>query len=209
MMGLFGKRKTTKEIVREQKRMVERSIRQLERERVNMERQEKKLIADIKTMAKKGQDKSVKIMAKDLVRNRKHQEKFLGMTAQLRAISLQMTEVASTAAMAESMHKVTKSMSIMSRQIQLPALQKIMMEFSKQSEMMEMKQEILTDTIDDAMEDEDTEEQEEAIVGQVLDEIGIQMGDNFAAAPTTQKEVAQEDTAADRELEARLSNLKR
>ena len=36
--------------------MVERSVRQLERERVNMERQEKKLIADIKKMAAKGQE---------------------------------------------------------------------------------------------------------------------------------------------------------
>lgn len=41
--------------------------------------------------AKAGQMKSVRIMAKDLVRIRKHQEKFINLTAQLRAISLQMT----------------------------------------------------------------------------------------------------------------------
>lgn len=70
---------------------VERSVRGLERDRASLERDEKKLILDIKKQAKAGQMKSVKIMAKDLVRIRKHQEKFVNLTAQLRAISLQMT----------------------------------------------------------------------------------------------------------------------
>ena len=39
-------------------------IRELDRERVALERQEKKLIADIKKMAKTGQMDAVKIMAK-------------------------------------------------------------------------------------------------------------------------------------------------
>ena len=39
-------------------------IRELDRERVVLERQEKKLIADIKKMAKTGQMDAVKIMAK-------------------------------------------------------------------------------------------------------------------------------------------------
>lgn len=99
-----------------------------------------------------------------------------------------------------------QSMMIMSRQIKLPALQKISTEFAKQSEMMEMKQEMLTDTIDDAMEDEADEEEEEAIVGQVLDEIGISMGDQFAQVP---KEPVASEADADKELAARLEKLKR
>lgn len=39
-------------------------IRELDRERTALERQEKKLIADIKKMAKTGQMDAVKIMAK-------------------------------------------------------------------------------------------------------------------------------------------------
>jgi hypothetical protein len=89
--NVFGEQKTMKEQIREQKRMVERSVRGLERDRASLERDEKKLILDIKKQAKAGQMKSVKIMAKDLVRIRKHQEKFVNLTAQLRAISLQMT----------------------------------------------------------------------------------------------------------------------
>jgi hypothetical protein len=47
-------------------------------------------------------------MAKDLVRIRKHQEKFVGLCAQLRAISLQMTTMASVTALTDSMKKVTR-----------------------------------------------------------------------------------------------------
>eukprot|EP00474_Spongospora_subterranea_P000922 CRZ01380.1 hypothetical protein [Spongospora subterranea] len=121
-------------------------------------------------------------MAKDLVRIRKHQEKFLNMCAQLRAISLQMTEVSSTTMLAESMGKVTKSMAVLSQQVKLPALQKIMRDFAKQSDQMEMKQEMLTDAIDDAMEDEADEEEQDEIVGQVLDEIGINLGHSLVSA---------------------------
>ena len=55
-----------------------------------------------------------------------------------------------------------------------------MMEFEKQSEIMEMKEEMMNDAIDDAMCDEDDEEEGEAIVSQVLDELGLQIGDQLS-----------------------------
>lgn len=44
-------------------------------------------------------------------------------------------------------------------QLKLPQIQKIMMEFEKQSEIMEMKEEMMNDAIDDAMGDEDDEDE--------------------------------------------------
>lgn len=41
----------------------------------------------------------------------------------------------------------------------MPQIQKIMMEFEKQSEIMDMKEEMMSDAIDDAMGDEDDEEE--------------------------------------------------
>lgn len=41
----------------------------------------------------------------------------------------------------------------------LPQIQKILQEFEKQSEIMDMKEEIMNDAIDDAMEDEGDEEE--------------------------------------------------
>jgi charged multivesicular body protein 2A len=68
-------------------------------------------------------------------------------------------------------------------QVNLPQLQKVMMEFQKQSEMMDMKQEVVGDAIDDAMDNEEDVEESEAVVSQVLDELGVQMSEGLVDAP--------------------------
>lgn len=65
-------------------------------------------------------------------------------------------------------------MANMNRQLNLPQIQKILHEFEKQSEIMDMKEEMINEHIDDAMEDEGDEEESDAVVSQVLDELGLQ-----------------------------------
>jgi len=149
----------------------------------------------------------VKIMAKDLVRLRKHQTKFVNLSAQLRAISLQMTSLASTQAIAESLKKVTKSMKKLNGQLNLPALSKVMREFAKQSESMDMKQDMMSDSIDDVMDDGESEEESEEIVNQVLDEIGITVGEGLVDVPGKKKEEGKVEDKEDQALEARFNNL--
>lgn len=55
MEWLFGKRITPEEMLRKNQRALNKAMRDLDRERVRMEQQEKKIIADIKKMAKDGQ----------------------------------------------------------------------------------------------------------------------------------------------------------
>lgn len=52
---LFGRRKTPQEMLRQNQRALTRAMRDLDRERTRLEQQEKKIINDIKMMAKKGQ----------------------------------------------------------------------------------------------------------------------------------------------------------
>ena len=78
-------------------------IRELDRERGALERQEKKLVQDIKKMAKSGQMEAVKIMAKDLVRTRNFVKKFILMKANIQAIALKVQTLRSQAAMATAM----------------------------------------------------------------------------------------------------------
>lgn len=55
MEFIFGRRKTPEQMLRENQRLLNRAMRDLDRERVKLEQQEKKIIADIKKMAKQGQ----------------------------------------------------------------------------------------------------------------------------------------------------------
>ncbi|CAP27833.2 Protein CBR-VPS-2 [Caenorhabditis briggsae] len=189
---LFGRRKTPAELLRQNQRALNKAIRELDRERARMEAQEKKIIADIKNMAKKNQmvpgfldfRDSVKVMAKDLVRTRRYVKKFIMMKANIQAVSLKVQTLKSQDAMASAMKGVTKAMQSMNRQLNLPQIQKIMMEFEKQSEIMDMKEEVMGDAIDDALGDAGDEEESDQIVNQVLDELGIQMGEEMAGLPS-------------------------
>merc|ERR1711872_643775 len=130
-------------------------------------------------MAKQGQMDAVKIMAKDLVRTRRYVKKFMLMRANIQAVSLKIQTLKSQNSMAQAMKGVTRAMQKMNNQLKLPQIQKIMMEFEKQSEIMEMKEEMMEDAIDDAMGDEEDEEEGDKIVQQVLDELGLDLGDKL------------------------------
>jgi hypothetical protein len=64
MGQIFGKEKPLKEVMRENKRMITRAVRELDREKMALEREEKRLTMEIKKAAKEQQMSSVKIMAK-------------------------------------------------------------------------------------------------------------------------------------------------
>jgi len=74
--------------------------------------------------------------------------------------------------MAQAMRGVTRALMSMNSSMNLPAMQKVMMEFERQSEMMDMKEEMMEDTMD-GMLGEDEEGESDEILSQVLDEIGI------------------------------------
>jgi charged multivesicular body protein 2A len=64
MGNILGKEKPLKEVMRENKRTITRAIRELDREKVGLEKEEKRLTMEIKKAAKENQMQSVKIMAK-------------------------------------------------------------------------------------------------------------------------------------------------
>lgn len=228
MEWLFGRRMTPEEMLRKNQRALNKAMRDLDRERMRMEQQEKKIIADIKKMAKDGQMEAVKIMAKDLVRTRRYEKKFMLMKANIQAVSLKIQTLRSQNAMAQAMKGVTRAMQNMNRQLNLPQIQRILQEFEKQSEIMDMKEDMMNDAIDDAMEDEGDEEESDAIVTQVLDELGLQLNDQLSGLPQASASlsvaagkvpvaagagggggVAPTVSDADADLQARLDNLRR
>lgn len=121
MEWLFGKRMTPDEMLRKNQRALNKAMRDLDREKMKMEQQEKKIIADIKKLAKEGQMDAVKIMAKDLVRTRRYSicnyrnsndnvtslnrytKKFMLMKANIQAVSLKIQTLKSQNTMAEAM----------------------------------------------------------------------------------------------------------
>ncbi|KAJ5587507.1 uncharacterized protein N7459_003272 [Penicillium hispanicum] len=217
----FGKRMTPAERLRKHQRALDRTQRELDRERVKLENQEKKLVQDIKKSAKNGQIGACKIQAKDLVRTRRYVQKFYQMRTQLQAISLRIQTVRSNEQMMQSMKGATMLLGSMNRQMNLPALQRIAMEFERENEVMDERQEMMDDAIDEATGIEGEEEEGEDIVKEVLDEIGVDLGQALGETPSDiQQESAGEarvaqavggggGSAGDDDLQARLDSLRR
>jgi len=217
---------TPEEIIKEHQRTIQKSIREIERERKRLEQSEAKVIADIKKAAREGQMGAARIMAKDLVRTRQHVQKMYKMKTQLQAVALRIQTIKSQATMANAMRGVTRAMVRMNRAINLPSLQRIMVEFQKQSEMMDMKEETIGDTMDEMWSDDDEEAATDEVINQVLDEIGINLEGQLVAPPKAdaaveagaERKVAATPVAsgggsaggeadADRELQDRLNKL--
>merc|ERR1712230_130554 len=215
----FGKRMTPAERLRKHQRALEKTQRELDRERTKLENQEKKLVQDIKKNAKNGQMGAVKVQAKDLVRTRRYIQKFYQMRTQLQAISLRIQTVRSNEQMMQSMKGATQLLGSMNRQMNLPALQRIAMELEKENDIMDQRQEMMDDAIDDVTGLEDEAEGEE-VVEQVLEEIGIDLKNAMGETPTgIQKQAVPEGRVAqaiggggggeDDDLQARLDSLRR
>ena len=103
MSWLFSPRKTPADLLRENKRTLDKAIRELDRERTSLQQQEKKLVGEIKQMAKQNQMAAVRVMAKDLIRTRHSVTKFYSLKSQLQGVSLRMQTLKSTQSMADAM----------------------------------------------------------------------------------------------------------
>ena len=219
MEWLFGRKKSPEELLRQNQRALNKAIRDLERERTKLEGQEKKLISDIKKMAKQNQMDAVKVMAKDLVRTRRYVKKFILMKANIQAVSLKIQTLRGTSLMTNAMKGVTKALMSMNKQMNLPQIQRIMQEFEKQTEIMDMKEDMISDAVDDVLEEDDFEEESEAVINQVLDELGVQLNQKLSDLPSAGESLTTPNHAnknptpvtdsADANLMARLENLRR
>lgn len=94
----------------EYKYAVDKTIRNLGRERIKIANEERKLVDDIKKAARNNQTVMIKIMTNNIVRNRQSQIKFLKMKAQLSAFSLKLTEMSVTQQIATSIEQITMAL---------------------------------------------------------------------------------------------------
>lgn len=76
--------------------------------------------------------------------------------------------------MMQAMKGATMALGSMNRTMNLPSLQRIAMEFERENDIMEQRQEMMDDAIDDAM-DVGLEEEGDEVVEQVLEEIGVDL----------------------------------
>ena len=180
---------TPEDMMKNSLRLLRNGTRELEREIKRMQQEESKLKNELKDLAIKGQIPASKVLSKQIVRNRNAIARFYELTGQLKGVATQVRSMNSITIMESAMKSATKSLYMLNRQIPNGALQQIMITFEKEGQAMELKQEIMNDTIDDVLSMPNDEADENLILEQILDEIGISTGEVLMGTkpPTTQR----------------------
>lgn len=221
-MNIFKKKVSAKDAAKaakkETKREVRSSQRDMEREIRELDREEKKLLAQIKQRAKqpgvKGMnDSALKSMAKNLVQIRNQKNKLYSTKANLNSVGMTATSMATQVAATAAIGDVSGAMVKINQAIDAKEMTKIMTDFQRQNEVMEVRQELMDDALTDAFDAEDLDAEADEVTGQVLAELGIEMDQQMVglSAPSQMPAgaVAEEDALADAmpDLKARLDAL--
>ena len=199
-----------KEQIKMQKRSVDRSRRALEREAKKLERERKKMLTQIKKLAEKGQTTGAKMLAKDIVRAQKQQQKLEQFAGQLNAVSLRIGSCATLNELGDAMASCASAMSLVSSKLDPKKMQQMAREIARQDEMLDMKADMISDVLESL--DDGNEEEEEALYNQVLQEAGVNLANelNFEGNSNAQennKEIAQPSMEGTDDLDAMLKEL--
>lgn len=179
---LFAPKQTPTELLQECKKSIRAATREIER--AQEELNEKKAIKEqeLKIYAKRGEVETARVLAKDLVRMRGSIAKFHALLGELQSVEVNLITMSSTEAMSGAMRSAALSMQRMNRAQSLPALQNIIKTFGKEQDQLNRKQDMMNEAMDDVF--EPNEQEENALVDQVLDEVGIRAAEQLGAVPT-------------------------
>ncbi|KAI0053556.1 vacuolar sorting protein Vps24 [Auriscalpium vulgare] len=146
--------------LRQETRMLDREMRQLDVE-TNKARQ------TVKQLAKKGDVKSARILAREVVRSDKQKDRLSVSKARLGSIGNQLSQQLAMAKVTGSLQKSTEIMKLSNSLIKLPQISATMREMSMEMTKAGIMEEMLDSTLD-VEEDEELEEEADAEVDKVL-----------------------------------------
>src|SRR3989338_919444 len=160
------------QMVRATQRDLNKNKRNLEREVQNLRMAETQLIAGIKAEAKKGNEASAKQKARELVGLRGQISKLEGMQQKMNGVQAQTVSMQAQHTIAKALSSATSALSVQNSLVNPEQLQRTMMEFERQNQMLEIKDDLLDDLFENDLEDED---EADSILSQVADEIGLDL----------------------------------
>ncbi|KAI4840085.1 vacuolar protein sorting-associated protein 2 [Plasmodium brasilianum] len=208
MGGYFSK--NLEECLREEKRNLNRSIRELEREIFKLENEKKQIEKNIKIYAKKNNLTFVRSLAKDFVKVKQTITKYNKIKSHLFSMKIKLQSVKSSEQLSKSLNDINKIIKRVNNYLDLNNINKSIYTFQKQNNEASLKEDMLDDLFDTMNYDIDMAEEEDEIVAKVLEGLGIQMNTKLDQIPSV-IEIHNEkaDDVDITNLEERINNLKK
>ncbi|EPQ26555.1 uncharacterized protein PFL1_05877 [Pseudozyma flocculosa PF-1] len=177
--------------------------RALDREMRQIDQGTSKTKMEIKKLAKKGDTKNAKVLAREVVRAGKQRNRLALSKARLNSINLQLQHQLAMYKVTGSMSKSTEIMKLSNQLVKLPEVSKVMREMSMEMTKAGIMEEMLDDTLDSGVLGEDEDEMEEEAQGEV-DKVLFELTDGkLGQASTTDHlpDLAQPEPQASEEEE--------
>lgn len=198
----FKKQPTAKESAKGVKKEVRGAQRELDRELRDIDRREAQLIAEIKKEARNGRDSTVRVLAKNLVQLRSSRERLLKARGTVGNMATQASAMAASITVADTLQNTTKVMHKMNKSVEKSALS--IEQYQREAERMNMTEEAMGDMLSEAFDTDELDDEADAVVGQVLAEVGLDTTKDFQDAPTA---ALPEPAAAEADTDALLRQL--
>lgn len=208
MFSGFGrkqKKPTASQVAKSTSRTMRKENRNLDREIGRLAREQKKIEIDIKKAHAKGDMRTVKTLAKALVKSRSTSDRLRQAQGQNTSLSYSIQTQAASAKIAETMKTSAQVMGQMNQAMNVQELQRTTQNFQKA----QMQQEMVADMIEDMLDDdEDLEEEADQEIDNVLFEITKgQLGTVQAPSNSLATKQTAKNEISDAELEAQMAAL--
>ncbi|KAI9265346.1 Snf7-domain-containing protein [Helicostylum pulchrum] len=165
----FGK-KTPDELVKKWRQEIRSQQRGIQRQIQAIDNEEAKVKRSIKQVAKKGDVKNCRMLAKELIRSQRHKERLYTSKAQMNSIIMQLEHQLATLKVAGALQKSGEVMKLVNQLAKLPEMSQTMQQMSMEMTKAGIMDEMIGDTMD-MMDDDDIEEAADEEVNNVLFQI--------------------------------------
>ncbi|KAJ8515068.1 hypothetical protein ONZ45_g7463 [Pleurotus djamor] len=187
---------TPEERVRAWQAKLRAEQRVLDREMRQLDVATSKARQTVKQLANKGDVKSARILAREVVRSNKQKDRLSVSKARLGSIGHQLQQQLALVKVTGTLQKSTEIMKLSNSLIKLPQISQTMREMSMEMTKAGVLEEMLEDTLD-MEEDEEIEEEADAEVDKVLYDLTegkLGLASSTAALPTLQDQLEDEET---------------
>jgi len=205
---------STQQVLNSEKRNISTAQRGLDREVMNLQREEQKLMVEIKRLSNAGQQQQARTLAKALVQNRNQQQKIVQQKYQLQGVSTNLVNAKATQTMGQTMGSASDALNQINKTMDPQKTMQNVKQYEMQSERMNMAQEMMSDAVDGAMGGDEVDEESDLIMDEILDGIALDWRSKAGVVPATQPQYSRQNNQmesnknADAELDALLQRLR-
>mmetsp|Transcript_50253 Transcript_50253/g.57819 ORF Transcript_50253/g.57819 Transcript_50253/m.57819 type:complete len:227 (-) Transcript_50253:43-723(-) len=220
VQALFGPpKKSPEEQAKEWIRQLHTEARKVDSQIRKITVAEKKCMMSAKQAAKKDDNVAVRMLSREILHSRKAVKRLYTAKAQMNSVAMQLQQQNSQLKLTGAIQKSTQIMSSMNQLMKVGEIQQIMMGMSKEMTKAGLIDEMVSDTLDSALGDDDNEDELDEEVSKVVQEVvqqkltGAHVGvgkipsGKQAVAAVEDAEEAEDDAEAD-ELMAKFQALR-